>query len=227
MARAGRGPEASPAGADAGPPPGTDQEVTIEGLSSSPLASVVEGIDGGGVRLAPPRVAGVEVPLPLERPFTLAYRVRGVRCEAPAVLIRGPGAAGPSYVARLAGPPRRRQRRLHVRVPAALAVTIRRDDEATAGAEIAGTTVDISCAGLLVAVPQPLATDEPVAVLIDCEGVGPVRVAAQVVRVARLESGAWAVVMRIEDAEADDLRRLSRYVLERQRVLRRRELGLD
>lgn len=216
-------------GLDHGPPPSVDQEIWVEGLVGAPLGSIVVGVEGEVVRLEPPRVAGHDVPLPLGQDFKITYRVRGVRCEVRAVMVQAPTPQDRHYAARMTAPPTRIQRRQDVRVPANLQVILR---DATEGADpdekFPATTVNVSVSGLLISSSHEIAGGGTFHAALNCgqQGLLPMRIRVVWVQ-ADERMKTWQAGMRILDIEPEDRRRLSAYVLDRQRVLRRRELGLE
>jgi hypothetical protein len=220
---------AIPKGAEAGPPPREGQEVTVEGLFPTPLTTIVGAVDGELVMVEAPRVGGVEVPLALDRPFSLTYRVREVRCEVPATVETSPSSGVHAYGVRMTGPPVRIQRRQEVRVPVRLQTILRRPAEAgDDDRRLSATTVDLSTGGLQLACDGELPPRETLSCLLNCGELGMLEMTITVVRCVRDTSAHnWHVGARIDDIDPEDRRTLSRYILDRQRILRRRELGLD
>ncbi|MEW6583243.1 MAG: PilZ domain-containing protein [Actinomycetota bacterium] len=211
---------------DLGPPPATDQEIWLEGLVGTPVGSMALGVDGDVVIVEPPRVGGREVQLPLGRDFKITYRVRGVPCEVRAVIVRGPVPGERGYGARMTSPPTRLQRRQFVRVPATLPVALR--DATGAGDRFTATSLNVSVGGLGVSSAREILPGELLDASLDCGrfGVLPMRVRVVWSREDR-QARTWTAGMAILDMEPVDRRRLRGYVLDRQRVLRRRELGLE
>jgi PilZ domain len=221
---------AAPSGRDVGPPPAVDQEVAIEGLFATVLTTLVETVSGDLVAVSPPRIGGVELPLGVKQEFTLTYRTRGVRCEVPCMVVRGPSAAEKAYVLQMLGSPVRIQRREDVRVPATIEIVLR----PVAGADeddpppILGTTIDVSLGGVQCVCDAELRPDERAAVIMNCGDFGDVGAVIEVVRCGRdAEAHAWRLGTCIVEIEPEDRRRLSGYLLDRQRLLRRRETGLE
>jgi c-di-GMP-binding flagellar brake protein YcgR len=220
--------QGAPAGIETGPPPATDQEIWIEGLVGAPLGSIVLALSDDLVRFEPPRIAGREVPLPLAQDFKITYRLRGVRCEVRAVIVQGPSVGDHSYVARMTASPTRIQRRKDVRVPANLQVILRDASEPDSPSRITGTTVNVSVAGVLVSATREMTPGQTFQGALNCGQHGLLAMRLRVVWASRDDHArTWQAGMRILEMEQDARRRLSAYVLERQRVLRRRELGLE
>jgi hypothetical protein len=214
---------------DVGPPPNVDQEVALEGLFATVLTTIVEKVSDGLITVSPPRVAGVEVPLDVRLGFTLSYRVRGVRCEAPCMIVGRPSSDENSYVLELTGLPRRVQRRGDVRVPAQLEVTLLRiQGRGEPSPPILASTVDVSLGGMQLTCDTELRPGEEVGAAIACEDLGTLNIRLEVVRCSRdAQAHLWRIGARISAIEPAERRRLSTYLLDRQRLLRRRELGLD
>ena len=216
-------------GRHAGPPPAVRQEVAIEGLFPTVLVTLVESVSDGLVAVSPPRIGGVEMPLAVNREFLLTYRVHGVRCEVTCVVARGPSAGETAYALRMLGAPRRNQRRDDVRVPATLEAILRResrDDEDPP--PVTGTTVDLSLGGVLCVCETEFRVGETASIVVNCGDPGTVSARIEILRCSRdHDAHAWRVAARFAEMAPDDRRRLSAYLLDRQRLLRRRQAGLE
>jgi hypothetical protein len=211
------------------PLPGRGERVVLDGLPGGPWTTVVEREGHDALELAPPRLGGRPVPLPLHRAFTLAWTVREVPCEADAQLVRGPdpGVEGP-YEARTIGPTRRMQRRGAVRVPVNLIVHYRLGDGAD-GEVIGAVTENLSAGGTLLRLASPIEAGTRLQVTVHCGGeAGDLTVAAVAVRCDRLESGErpWRIALAFDELAPAQEDRLVRFVFERQRELRRHDAGL-
>ena len=211
------------------PLPGRGERVVLDGLPGGPWTTVVEREGDDVLELAPPRLGGEPVPLPLNRAFTLAWTVREVPCEADAQLVSGPrpGEEG-RYGARTIGPARRMQRRAAVRVPVNLIVRYRLGDDADADA-LGAVTENLSAGGTLLRLASPVEAGARLQVTVHCGGqAGDLTVAAVVVRCDRLEAGErpWRIALAFDELALAEEDRLVRFVFERQRELRRRDAGL-
>lgn len=211
------------------PLPGRGERVVLDGLPGGPWTTVVEREGDDVLELAPPRLGGRPVPLPLHRAFTLAWTVREVPCEADARLVSGPspGEEG-RYEARTIGPARRMQRRGAVRVPVNLIVHYRLGD-GTDAAVIGAITENLSAGGTLLRLAEPIEAGSRLEVTVHCGGqAGDLTVAAVAVRCDRLESGdrPWRIALAFDELAPAEEDRLVRFVFERQRELRRRDAGL-
>lgn len=211
------------------PLPGRGERVVLDGLPGGPWTTVVEREGDDVLELAPPRLGGRPVPLPLHRAFTLAWTVREVPCEADARLVRGPGPGEEGrYEARTIGPARRMQRRGAVRVPVNLIVHYRLGD-GTDAAVIGAITENLSAGGALLRLAEPIEAGSRLEVTVHCGGrAGDLTVAAVAVRCDRLESGdrPWRIALAFDELAPAEEDRLVRFVFERQRDLRRRDAGL-
>jgi len=83
-------------------------------------------------------------------------------------------------------------------------------------------------AGILVSATREMTQGQTFQGALNCGQQGLLAMRLRVVWVGRDDRArTWQAGMRILEMEHDARRRLSAYVLERQRVLRRRELGLE
>lgn len=219
----------SPDAYSEGPPPKVDQEVAIEGLFPAVLTTEVAKVSGDLVGVSPPRLGGVELPLGVKQEFTLSYRVLGARCEVTCMVIQGPRPDANVYLLQMRGTPRRIQRRGDVRVPAVLQLVLRRaPGDGEPPPPVLGTTVDISLGGMQFVSDTELRPGEKVSVVVDGGEFGAFDAVLQVVRCGRdIEAHAWRVGGCTVEIEPEHRRRLSAYLLDRQRLLRRREVGLE
>jgi hypothetical protein len=211
------------------PLPGRGERVVLDGLPGGPWTTVVEREGDDVLELAPPRLGGEPVPLPLNRAFTLAWTVREVPCEADAQLVSGPrpGEEGRNG-ARTIGPARRMQRRGAVRVPVNLIVRYRLGDDADADA-LGAVTENLSAGGTLLRLASPIEAGTRLQITIHCGGqAGDLTIAAVAVRCDRLESGErpWRIALAFDELAPAEEDRLVRFVFERQRELRRHDAGL-
>jgi PilZ domain len=209
-------------------------QVMLEDLPGGPWLTSVDGTadEGGTILLAPPRLGGQIVRLPLGRRFRVSYAVREVPCELDAALAAGPGMDGAlSYTARAIGDPRRMQRRSAVRVPinlTAQASEIQGADGAPSEG-IGAITENLSGGGVLLRAAAPFPAGTVLAIRIECGGaVGTLTLNGRVVRCDPLDAGdhPWRVAMAFVDPPAATQDLLVRFLFERQRELRRRESGL-
>ncbi len=211
------------------PLPGRGERVVLDGLPGGPWTTVVEREGPEVLELAPPRLGGRPVPLPLHRAFTLAWTVREIPCEADAQLVSGPrpGQEG-RYEARTIGPPRRIQRRGAVRVPVNLIVHYRLGEDIDAE-RIGAVTENLSAGGVLLRLGSPIAAGSRLEVTVHCgSSAGDLTIDAVVVRCDRLGSGErpWRIALTFADLGGAQEDRLVRYLFERQRELRQRDSGL-
>lgn len=217
-------------GRDEGPPPAVDQEVAIEGLFPTVLVSIVETVSGDLITVSPPRIGGVELPLGVRQEFTLSYRVRSVRCEVSCVVVREPSSAERVYVLRMMGTPRRIQRRGEVRVPTTMEVVLRcvPDGGEEPPPPVIGTTVDLSVGGVHCVCDSEFKVGEMVSIILNCADFGALGATIEVIRCSRdADTHAWRIGARFAVIDPGERRRLSAYLLDRQRLLRRREVGLE
>lgn len=219
---------AVPAG-DTAPLPGRGERVILDGLPGGPWPTVVDGCTDADVAVAPPRLGGRPVPLPLRRPFVLAYTHREVPCEVDAELVEGPTAGAPDrYVARTSGPPRRIQRRGAVRVPINLIAHASLGD-AQDGDLVGVVTENLSAGGALLRSGRPIEPGTGLHVSIMCGGdTGPLALEGRVVRCDRTpgEVRPWRIGLAFVDPAPAEEERLVRFVFERQRELRARDTGM-
>jgi len=214
----------------AAPLPGRGERVVLDGLPGGPWTTVVEREGDDLLELAPPRLGGRPVPLPLHRAFTLAWTIREVPCEADARLVSGPrpGEEG-RYGARTIGPTRRMQRRGAVRVPVNLIVRYRLDHDHPDAGTVGAVTENLSAGGILLRLASPIGAGTRLEVTVHCGGqAGDLTVAAVAVRCDRLEAGErpWRIALAFDELDLDQEDRLVRFVFERQRALRRHDAGL-
>ena len=218
----------SPRTPETGPPPGPGTGVWLEDLPGGPWASIVIDVRHGLMCMAPPRLAGREVRLPATGTCTVAYRVREVPCRAPAELVPGPPGAGGSWL-RLTGPPVRLQRREAVRVPVQLlAVAQPAGSILDSAAVLSGIAEDLSASGVMVRTDRSLEPGHRAEVVVHAGGeLGDLQAHASVVRCERQEghrSRPWRIAFAFDGLERSDQDRVMRYLFERQREMRRREI---
>lgn len=214
--------------------PRRGMQVMLEDLPGGPWLTSVDGVadDGGTILLAPPRLGGRMVPLPLRRRFRVSYAVSEVPCEVDADLAAGPGGADGalSYTARVVGGPRRMQRRSAVRVPINLmALASELPLRGNAPERIAAITENLSGGGVLLRAAAPFPPGTVLAIAIECGGsVGTLALNGRVVRCDPLDAGdhPWRVALAFVDPPVATQDLLVRFLFERQRELRRRESGL-
>ena len=218
---------------DNAPLPARGTQVMLEDMPGGPWLTSIDGMadDGGVILLAPPRLGGTPVKLPLGRRFRVSYALSDVPCEIDAEMVAAPGADGAgSYTARVVGGPRRMQRRSAVRVPINLSAQASelpaRGDRAE---DIAAVTENLSGGGVLMRAAAPFPPGTVLAVRIECGGsVGTLALNGRVVRCDPLDTGdhPWRVALAFVDPPIAAQDRLVRFLFERQRELRRRESGL-
>lgn len=204
-----------------------DQQVSLEGLVPGPLPTLVTAIRNDLVALAPPCVGGAAIPLPLNQAMLITFRSHGVPCQIPAKLVQAPAASSEWYWARVTGPLVRNQRRSDARVPVVIPVTIRPENASTDADEVSASTVDASLGGLQLASPREFAVYDRLGLSLDLAGVT-LRAPGEVIRSsAETDRRSWRLGVRFLDMTGSDRRRLMNFLLDRQRALRRRELGLE
>lgn len=212
---------------DPAPYPVKGTRVLLDGLPGGPWTTVVDALAGDRLTLDPPRLGGRIVPLPLMRPFVVAYATREVPCEVDAELVEGPGADGRGgYTARLIGEGRRLQRRRAVRVSVHLIVQARRGDDAH---EMGAITENLSAGGALLRLGAALEAGSALTTRVLCGGdAGELDITGRVVRCDRVDGGErpYRVAIAFEDLPLRDEDRLVRFIFERQREMRRRDAGL-
>lgn len=214
---------------DSAPLPGRGVRVLLDGLPGGPWSSVVVALRGDEIVLASPRLGGHGVPLPLRRAFRVAYSHREVPCEVDAELVSGsePGDDA-TYRARLIGDPRRMQRRRAVRVPVHLIARADLGDDRD-GMPFGAITENLSAAGALLRAARAIEAGAPLRVAVECGGeAGTLEIGGRVVRCDRVDVAErpWRIAVAFADLSGADEDRLVRYIFERQRELRRRDMDL-
>lgn len=213
------------------PLPGT--EVWLEDLPMGPLGSIVSEIRGDRVRLEPPRLGGNEVALAPGRDIAVTYSAGEVPCEARATTVTAEPEDAPGLWIRVRSV-ERMQRRSAVRVPVQLIARLL-PDGAPADVEAAevlesGVTEDLSASGVLVRLADPVEVGARARLVIHCGGdVGDVEVLAMVVRVDRDDRSArpYRAALTFPDIDREAESRLVKFLFDRQRVLRRRAIGME
>jgi hypothetical protein len=207
-----------------GPLPAPGSPVWVENLRPGPLATLAGESRGDRLRLETPRLGGAEVVPPAGAPLRITYSVQ-VPCEARgAAVAPGPGDAAGVWM-RVAAVDRI-QRRGAVRVPVQL---IARLGGGADGHDLeSGITEDLSANGVLMRLVSPLAVGTTTNLVVHCGGdAGDLRVPARVVRVDHDPESVrpYRVALAFPDLDRPTEARLVRYLFERLRGLRRRELG--
>lgn len=219
---------ASPAHEGA-PHPDRGARVLLDGLPGGPWSTVVEGLDGAMLALAPPRLGGEIVALPLGLPFVVAYTSREVPCEVDAQLVERPAPDGrDTYTARLLGEGRRMQRRGTVRVSVHLLV------QASIGSgrrslSTGAITENLSAGGALLRLRDAIDVGAGLTTTVLCGGdAGAIEIAGRVVRCDRVdhEERPFRVAIAFDDLSRADEDRLVRFIFEHQRQMRRRAAGV-
>ena len=136
----------------AAPALGPGVGVVLQGLFVAPLESRVLADAPPRLFLAPPSIGGVEIPLPLGRPFRLARRAGGTLGPEHYVLVAAPTADVRGYVAERARPTHERRRADRARVRLDAHITPRGGRRS--GPPLAGTTVDLSASGALIGIRE-------------------------------------------------------------------------
>ncbi len=198
-----------------------------------PLGSIVGEVRGDRVRLDPPRIGGEEVRLSSGRDLVVTYSAGEVPCEARAVVTSARDDDAPGLWLRVTEV-HRMQRRSAVRVPVQLIARLLPDGAAEDAQEMrvleSGITEDLSASGVLVRLSEPVAVGARVRLVVHAGGdVGDVEVVASVVRVDHDPQSArpYRAALTFPDIDGSSEARLVRFLLDRQRLLRRRELGLE
>ena len=219
----------APPAHETAPYPDRGMRVLLDGLPGGPWTSVVEGLDGAMLALAPPRLGGEIVSLPLGLRFVVAYTSREVPCEVDAELVERPAPDGrASYTARLLGEGRRLQRREAVRVSVHLIVqaSIGGGQEALSTGAI---TENLSGGGALLRLRHAIEVGSTLTTTVLCGGdAGAIEVEGRVVRCDRVdaEERPFRVAIAFSDIARADEDRLVRFIFERQRQMHRRTAGL-
>lgn len=212
------------------PLPGT--EVWLEDLPMGPLGTTVGEIRDLRVRLDPPRLGGNEVQIPGGRELAITYSAGEIPCEARARVVPAGAGDAPGLWVEVASV-ERMQRRSAVRVPVQLIARLAADagsDDGAAEILESGITEDLSASGVLVRLSDPVAVGSRVRLMIHCGGdVGDVEVVATVVRVDREDRAArpFRAALTFPDIDRLTESQLVRFLFERQRVLRRRAIGME
>lgn len=220
---------AAPPAREAVPFPVRGTRVLLDGLPGGPWSSVVDALDDRMLTLDPPRLGGRVVALPLRHPFVVAYAVREIPCEVDAELVSGPTPSGRgAYTARIVGPGRRLQRRGAVRVSVHLIVqaSIGGGQQAVSCGAI---TENLSAGGALLRVGRAVEVGSSLTLTVLCGGdTGAIEVEGRVVRCDRVDSEErpHRVAIAFLDMPRADEDRLVRFIFERQRAMRRRDIGL-
>ncbi len=198
----------------------------LDDLPGGPWLTTVDGVsEDGVVLLAPPRLGGRTVLLPIGRRARVSYSHGEVPTEIDVNILVAPDAGTPSYTARLAGGPRRLQRRTAVRVPINLIAQATGDDTT-----ITAVTENLSGGGALLRAARPIKANTMLAITVECGGnVGTVKLRGRVVRCDRVDAAErpWRVAIAFVDPPVTTQEHLVHFLFERQRELRRRETGLD
>lgn len=224
---------ARPGPGQPGPLPLPGAEIWLEDLPVGPVSTDVLEVRGGHIRIDTPRMSGNTVQVPADQALLVTYSAADMPCEARAhVEPVAPREAPGTWL--LVESVERMQRRAAVRVPVQLIARVgRRADgsptELPEDAE-AGITEDLSAGGVLVRFRSPLQVDSTVRLQVHCGGIGgEIDVLARVVRVEHDERAARAfrTALVFPDLPRPDETRLVRFLFDRQRQLRRREMGLD
>jgi PilZ domain len=219
----------APPAREAAPLPERGTRVLLDGLPGGPWTSVVEGLDGSMLAIAPPRLGGKPVALPLGLRFVVAYASREVPCEVDAELVERPAPGGrDTYTARLLGEGRRMQRRSTVRVSVHLIV------QASLGGQKAlstgAITENLSAGGALLRLREAIEVGASLTTTVLCGGhAGVLEIEGRVVRCDRVdaEERPFRVAIAFADMPRSDEDRLVRFIFERQREMRRRTAGLS
>jgi hypothetical protein len=223
----------SPAAQETGRPPAPGDALYIEGVLGAPWLSQAIAVSGDTVTMAAPRRAGVATGLASGREFLLAYSVREVPCEVDAIWLEGPVRVGDDeiVIARMAGPPRRMQRREAVRVPVSIVVRASIEDEqADEPVSVAAITENLSAGGALLRMADAVEAGTQLTVTIQPPGSDepPMDLPARVVRSDR-ETGnerPWRVALAFDHSTRAEHEALVRYVFRIQREWRGRETGM-
>ena len=213
--------------------PSRGMQVMLDDLPGGPWLTMIDGLaDDGVVLIAPPRLGGRVVRLPLGRVAKVAYSLGEVPCEIDVKFVASPDDATGSYTARLVGGPRRMQRRSAVRVP----INLIAQASAPAGGPgheattIGAVTENLSAGGALLRAAMPIDAGSVLAVTVECGGtIGSVTLSGRVVRCDHVNGAErpWRVAIAFVDPPAAIQDQLVHFLFERQRELRRRESGLD
>jgi hypothetical protein len=204
------------------PAPGS--EVWVENLPVGPVATLAGESRGALLRLEPPRLGGTEVVPGPETPLRITYTVQ-VPCEARGTAVAPDPADAPGVWMRV-GQVQRIQRRDAVRVPVQLIARLSGGDD---GHDLdSGVTEDLSANGVLLRLHSPVEVGVTMNLVVHCGGeAGDVRVAARVVRVDHDGGSArpYRVALAFPDLDHASEARLVRFLFQRLRTLRRRDLG--
>lgn len=220
-------------GVDAGPLPerGARVWVTVDG-GDAEWTAIVDGSGGDHLFLTVEAGAGPPPGLDPERRLLVTYSNREVPCEAEAVLATVE--AGPERIAlRLAGPPRRNQRRSAVRVPVDLIVRARRAGEADDGAvpeTFAAVTENLSAGGVLLRADHAVPVGTELLICLQPGGDAPtMELPSRIVRCDRDPAAVrpWRLAVAFTRTTPAQEEHIIRYLFRIQREARRREAGLD
>ena len=126
------------------------------------------------------------------------------------------------------GPVERHQRRMEFRVDDALQARLWRSDAGEDDESIPAVTENLSASGVLLRAETRLEVADSVQIALQLPEHGALTLEARVVRVGprSSETGERPIALTFTDGPDDAERLLRSHVLERQRAIRRRELGL-
>ena len=205
----------------------------LDDLPGGPWLTTVDGFsDDGVVLLAPPRLGGKTVRLPVGRRARISYSLGEVPCEIDAEIVAArPVAPRPRTRAHMVGGPRRMQRRSAVRVPdpplaQASAAAARRAPSRRPSARSPRTSRAAApcCAWRRHRRRHRAGHHRGVR-----RRVGTIALDGRVVRCDRVDAAErpWRVAIAFVDPPMATQDQLVHFLFERQRELRRRESGLD
>jgi c-di-GMP-binding flagellar brake protein YcgR len=156
-----------------------------------------------------------------------------VPCEVDAIWVEGPVRLGDDeiVIARMAGAPRRMQRREAVRVPVSFIVRASLgDDDAEQPVSVAAVTENLSAGGALLRMAEALDAGTPLTITLQPPGSdgSPMDLPARVVRSDR-EPGherPWRVALAFDNPTRAQQESIVRYIFRLQREWRARETGM-
>jgi len=220
---------ATRAPADEAPLPEIGTQVSIEGARAEALASLVAAREGRLIGLDRPRLGGRPVTIRVGQHARITFRARRVPCAFRVIATNTPGERDDDEIwFEQSGPVERHQRRMEFRVDDALQIRMWRSDGGEDDEPIPAVTENLSASGVLLRAEARCEVADSVQIVLQLPERGALAREARVVRVGQrsTETGERPIALTFTGRPDDAERLLRSHVLERQRAIRRRELGL-
>ena len=214
---------------DEAPLPATGTPVSIEGARAEVLASLVAAQEGRRLGLDRPRLGGRPITIRVGQHAQITFRARQVPCAFRVVATDAPRGRGDDEIwFEQTGPVERHQRRMEFRVDDALQARLWRANADEDDEPIPAVTENLSASGVLLRAETRLEVADSVQIVLQLPEHGALTLEGRVVRVGprSRETGARPIALTFTGGPDDAERLLRSHVLERQRAIRRRELGL-